>query len=499
VNDLTVPIRRVARFVFFLFLILVAQLTYLQLIHASALENDPHNVRTLINKFGIPRGDIVTADNQVVATSVKSNDELKYQRQYPLGSLYGQITGYQSFLVGNTGVEKSYNKELTGLRGEEENVPRVVLTIRSDIQSLLEKELEGRTGAIVVMEAKTGSIVGMYANPAFDPTPIAGHDSKQVQEAFNSLVNDPQKPSVSRAYAERYAPGSTFKIVTASSALEAGIADADRKFPVAFSFTPPLTNRPIRNFGGGACGNTLQHAFQQSCNTVFARLGDELKDDFVPRMEKFEVGGKLVDDQNIGEQPPLDIPGAVGATGPLENSYKRDAPQFALAGIGQGRVALSPLSVALMTSAIANQGTIPTPHVVDHVEDGNGNIKKRIGLSPWKENIISVSTADTVRGFMEDVVQRGTGVRARLKSVKIAGKTGTAQVTCADGTSSSCPPHAWFTSFAPSDNPQYIVTVYIQKAESQSGKALTEDSATGGALAAPIAKSIYMKLFNVTK
>ncbi|MFN8015916.1 MAG: penicillin-binding transpeptidase domain-containing protein [Acidimicrobiia bacterium] len=492
-SDLVVPIRRVAKFVFVLFFVLVGQLTYLQIYKADSLKNNPNNVRTIINEFGKPRGDIVTIDNQVVAYSKPINDELKYQRYYPKGDLYGHITGFQSFLVGNTGVESSYNKYLTGKKGEEANVPRVVLTIRDDIQALLKEELKGVNGAIVVMEASTGGIVGMYSNPSYDPTPYAVHDSSSAQKAYTALVNDKNKPSVSRAFSERYPPGSTFKIVTAASAIDLGIADAEREFPQAFSFTPPLTDKEIKNFGGGACGGTLQRSFRQSCNVTFSKLGNEMENRFVDEMKKFGFGGKLVGDLNTGTKPPLDIPGAVGGTAPNENSYKSAAPDFAFAGIGQGKVSASPLSVALFTSSIANQGTIPTPHVVDHVEDGKGNVLKRIGLEPWKQNVISPDTALSVKDFMVDVVLRGTGTKAQLKDVKVAGKTGTAQANCADG-STNCPPHAWFTSFAPADSPQYIVTVFIQEA---SGKALSTQAATGGALAAPIAKSVYQKLLGV--
>ena len=489
-SDLVKPTRRVARFVYFLLFILVAQLTYLQFFNAESLENDPNNVRTLIAKFSRPRGDIVSADNEVVAYSTPSNDQLKFQRNYPKGELFGHITGYQSFLVGNTGVEASYNKDLTGKRGEEENVPRVVLSVRTDVQQLIKDQLGDRQGAVVVMEASTGSIVGMYANPSFDPTPLAGHDSAQVQQSFNELVNNPEKPSLSRAFAERYPPGSTYKILTSAASIEAGLATADRRFSSSAEFIPKQTNRPIRNFGGGACGGTLRQAFTQSCNTVFARLGTELADNFTTYMNAFGIGGTLVDDQNVGDKPTLDIPGAVGATAPLENSFSQDQPQFALAGIGQGRVSLSPLSVALMTSAIANKGFIPTPHVVNHVEDGNGTVKRRVGTSPWKENVISPSTANDVTQFMIDVVQKGTGTRARLPNVTVAGKTGTAQRGCAEN-DGSCSPHAWFTSFAPAENPQYVVTVFID-ADGVSGSG---DNSTGGRLAAPIAKAIYERLF----
>ncbi len=343
------------------------------------------------------------------------------------------------------------------------------------------------------MRPNTGAIVGMYANPSYDPNPIAVHDSSDAQKAYTSLVQDKEKPSVSRAFSERYPPGSTFKIVTAAAAIETGIADAEREFPQAFSFTPPLTNNKIQNFGGGACGGTLQRSFRQSCNVTFAKLGDELKDNFVTEIEKFGFGGQLDNDINVGQSPPLDIDGAVGATAPKENSYAKDAPNFAFAGIGQGLVSASPLSVSLFTSTIANQGFMPTPHVVDRLEDGQGNVTKRIGLKPWKENVITTGTASTVRDFMVDVVIRGTGTRARLKDIQVAGKTGTAQAACASD-APSCPPHAWFTSFAPAEAPEYVVTVFIQKS---SGSALSANAATGGQLAAPIAKAVYEKLFGL--
>lgn len=492
-NELVKPTRRVARFIYFLMLVLVAQLTYLQVFHAEALKDDPHNVRTLINEFNRPRGDIVTADNQVVAYSQPSKDELKYQRIYPQGELFAHITGFQSFLVGNTGVEASYNKVLTGKRGEESNVPRVVLSINAEIQQFIKDQLGDTKGAIVVMQPSSGAIVAMYSNPTYDPNPMAGHGSAEVQQAYQQLTQNPEKPSISRSFGVRFPPGSTFKIVTAATSIDMGIADAETEFPQAFSFTPPQTDKQIKNFGGGACGGTLQRSFRQSCNVTFAKLGDQMGNSFVPAMNKFGFGGELQNDINVGQAPPLDIVGALGGTAPLDNSYSTDAPNFAYAGIGQGRVEASPLSVSLFTSAIANQGMIPTPHVVDHIEDGKGVTTKRVGLSPWLENVISPSTASTVKDFMVDVVQRGTGTRAQVKGYSVAGKTGTAQANCADGTT-NCPPHAWFTSFAPSSSPQYVVTVFIQDS---SGKALSAEGATGGQIAAPIAKAVYEKLFGL--
>lgn len=489
-NNVEKPIRRVAKFVYFLFFVLILQLTYLQVVDADNLENNPKNTRTLINKFTKPRGDIITADDVTVATSSPSDDEWKYQRQYPTGELFGHITGFQSFRFGNTGVESSYNKDLQGKRGEEENVPRVYLTMNSEIQQLAKDKLGNNRGSVVVMEAKTGAIVAMYSNPSYDPSPMADHDGYKAQAAFDSINNDELKPSLPRAFADRYAPGSTFKIITAAAALETGKADDDYDFGALYYFDMAQTDKNIGNFGGGACGGTLQHAFQQSCNVVFASLATEMGDEFTPIMEKFGVGGKFNGQENVGTAPDLDIDGAVGATGTVEGSFKKNQPSFGYAGIGQGLISLSPLSVALMTSAIANKGTIPSPHVVDHTEDGFGNILRRINPKPFKENVITSDVADKIKGYMIDVVNQGTGTRAKLKNLVIAGKTGTAQVDCPSGVA-KCAPNAWFTSFAPANDPQYVVTVFLETSKT------TNNAATGGELSAPIAKSIYEKLFNL--
>ena len=181
----------------------------------------------------------------------------------------------------------------------------------------------------------------------------------------------------------------------------------------------------------------------------------------------------------------MDIAGAVGATGTLENSFSKNQPSFGYAGIGQELISLSPLSVALMTSAIANNGNIPNPHVVDHTENGSGTILKRINPDPFKQNVISPTIAEKVKGYMVDVVNQGSGTSAKTNGLTIAGKTGTAQV---DGFDS---PNVWFTSFAPAEDPKYIVTVFLETSKS------TNINATGGGLSAPIAKSIYEKLFNL--
>src|SRR5688572_8096147 len=254
-----------------LILALAAQLTYLQVFHAEELANDPRNVRKAIRDFSRPRGDIVTADGTVVATSEPDDDgdDFDFRREYPQGDLFAHIVGYQSFVFGNSGVENTYNDELVG-RGLEldlrnlgdilagkENTGTVVLSITEEAQALARDLLGGQKGSIVAIDPKTGAILAMYSNPSYDPNPLAGHDTDVVQAYGEQLQQDPNKPDLARAYRERYPPGSTFKIVTASVALEAGAVTPETPFPAVREIDLPLTNDTLKNFATLTCGGTV--------------------------------------------------------------------------------------------------------------------------------------------------------------------------------------------------------------------------------------------------
>ena len=479
-------IRRVGTAIVALVLLLVGQLTYLQIIHANSLANDPRNVRAALRDINHPRGPIVTADGVVVAKSdpVTDSKEFKFQRSYPLGPLYSQVVGYQSFVFGNTAVEQKYNNQLVGRDADLQihNLPnvfssqatgQVVLTLRNDLQQIARDALGTQRGSVVAIDAHTGGILAMYSNPTYDPNPLAGHDSKIVQAYHALLVANPSKPDLARAFRERYPPGSTFKVVTASVALESGAATPDTPFPQLSQLTLPQTTNTLHNFGGATCGGTLARSFQQSCNTTFGRLGLTLGDSFVPGMERF----------GINDTPPIDlIPGAVQSIGPPTGSFAANQPLFAFAGIGQGDVTTTPLQMALIAAGIANGGVIMKPHVMKEIDDSDGNLVRRFNDSQWR-TAVSPSTAQAITALMVSVVQGGTGTAARISGVTVAGKTGTAQAP--DGGV-----HAWFIGFAPTATTVVAVAVIVEHGGSLGSEA------TGGHVAAPIAAKILRAALN---
>jgi peptidoglycan glycosyltransferase len=470
-----------------LILVLVAQLTYLQVVDANKLANDPRNSRRAENEYNRARGNIQTADGTLVASSLPTKGDFKYLRVYPQPQLFAQVSGYQSFvdLVGNSGVEESYNQVLTGrdtslqlnnlgdlLNGKSAS-NNVVLSVTQAAQSAARDALGDQKGSVVALDVKTGAVLAMYSNPTYDPNGLAVHNSQKVQTNYNAITSRLfGEPAKARAYTLRYPPGSTFKVVTTKSALETGTATPDNPvFPNSDGFDIPGTTTKLHNFGGNTCGGTMLESLVESCNATFATIGYQLNDKFPPQMEMC----------GINRQPPIDLaPAAVESVGPQLGANR---PRFALAGIGQGDVFVSPLQMALIAAGIANGGVIMQPHVVKEITNSDGATLKTIEPKPWT-TCMSPQTAAALTTMMVDVVQRGTGTLAQIDGVTVAGKTGTAQT--ADGEN----PHAWFIAFAPAEAPRYAVAVLVEH-----GGNFGSD-ATGGAVAAPIAKHVLQTLLD---
>ncbi|MSV41401.1 MAG: penicillin-binding protein 2 [Actinobacteria bacterium] len=481
-------LRRVGGAVVVLILICVAQLTYLQIINAGHLANDPRNTRAALRDINRPRGPILSADGVVLARSVpsKDNTEFKYQREYPEGGLFAQVVGYQSFVFGNTGVESTYNDALVGREADlqldnlsdlvsgSNGTGTVVLSLRADVQREAAAALGLQRGSVVVLDLTTGEVVAMYSTPTYDPNPLAGHNSLEVQKAYKALNDDPNKPNLSRAFRELYAPGSTFKSVTAAVAIDESVATpAEPVYPTLSQLDLPQTDSVLRNFGGKECGGNLAESLRQSCNTTFGQIGLDLGNKFVGGMRKF----------GIGVIPPFDVaPGAIASIGPPAGSFDLNQPLFAFAGIGQGDVATTPLQMALAAAGIGNGGVIMKPHVGAEIKNSKGKVIRRIANEPWR-TATSATTAQAVNTMMTDVVEQGTGTAAKITGVRVAGKTGTAQ---ADGG----PPHAWFIAFAPADAPRYAVSVIVERGGSLGSEA------TGGRVAAPIAARVLKVALN---
>lgn len=489
-------IRRVGIAATVLLLALVAQLTYLQVVEADRLERDPRNIRAQIRDFSRARGQIVTADGQVVAQSVKVDDEFEYQREYPLGSLFGHISGYQSFTLGNTGVESVYNDVLIGrdtrlqvgslrnigdLFSGKQTIGNVVLTISKTAQEAARDALGDRKGSIVALDPRTGAVLAMYSNPSFDPQPLASHSSAEVTAAYAALNADPANPALARAWRELYPPGSTFKVVTSSVGLDTGTTTLDTEYPTLRELALPLTTSTISNFGHESCGGTLEESFVASCNTTFAKLGLDLGEKFPPGNAKF----------GIGSSPPLDEnPPAIASRGPQAGTFATEAPKFASAGIGQAPVDVTPLQMALVAAAVGNGGVVPSPHVLKEVTDRDARVIRTAGSDTWT-TAMSPEVADQVGSMMRQVVERGTGMAAQIAGVAVAGKTGTAQNDDAQG--NPLPPHAWFVAYAPAEAPRVAIAVFVQNG----GHAGADAEITGGRIAAPIAKTMIETLLGL--
>jgi peptidoglycan glycosyltransferase len=480
-------IRRVGTGVVLLFLAVVGQLTYLQIFRSNDLKNDPNNVRVLIRDISRPRGPIVTADGDIAAESVPSNDDLKQQRRYPFASLFAHVVGYQSIVFGTTGVERTYNDSLLGrdlnlsvggigslLRGED-RTGTVMLTLDKRAQQTAKDALAGRRGSVVALDVRTGDVVAMYSEPSFDPNPLANHVSKNVDAVQQALLNDPTNPELARAWRERYPAGSTFKVVTAAVALEAGL-DPTKEFPHLTELPLPQTTRTLKNFGGERCGGNLEESFTVSCNTTFGQIGLDLGEQFASGIQHFGLNQPA---------PKSDVnPSVVPSVGPKRGTFKDNQPLFAQAAIGQNQIEVTPLQMAMVAAAVANHGTMMVPHVVSQVRDANNRTVKRIRPQVYRD-AMRPDTAATLTRYMVDVVQRGTGTAAQIPGVQVAGKTGTAQVQ-------GQAPHAWFIAFAPAENPVYAVAVLVEHGGDLGNEA------TGGRVAAPIAAQMLRVLLTST-
>ena len=487
-------IRRVGLVMVFLFLALIAQLTYLQVARSDKLARRARQPRA--DSARRDRGPILSADGAILADSVHTTDEFRYLRVYPkeTAQLFSQIVGYESLRLGSSGVEYTYSADLAGktfklqahsladLLATKQVVGTVVLTASKTAQKAAADALAGRLGSVVVLDVQTGGIVAAYSNPAFDPNLLVTHNPVKAQTAKSLMLLDPTKPLLAHAWPELYAPGSTFKTVTASIAIQHNV-DVNKVFPFVTHIPLPQTNgQSLYNFGGERCGGTLLNSFIVSCNTTFAQVGFDLGDTFAAGIQNFGVQTAPPAEIGSGIYPPI-----VQSTGPDVGTFQQNQPAFMQDAIGQNQVAVTPLQMALVAEAIATGGTILQPHVVDCVLDPNDDVVSRVPVQQYKR-AIDPATAATMTNFMLQVVNdpRGTGTAAQIPGVQVAGKTGTAQT--ADGQK----PHAWFIAFAPADKPRYAVAVLVE----HGGGTGTDAEVTGGRVAAPIAKQVLQTLLS---
>ena len=463
------PLRKLSGFAAVLLIALLINLTYVQVFNANSLRQKPGNSRTVLSEYDRQRGPI-TVGNKSIATSKPTQGQFSYARTYPEGSLYAHTTGYYSLLYGASGLERVENSILSGtddrllvdrlsqlLAGRAPKGGSVQTTLLPDAQRTALRQLKGRRGAVLAIDPSTGAILAMVSSPTFDPNQLASPNAATEREAWSKLQNDEDSPLLNRSIAQVYPPGSTFKLVTAAAALSTGKYTKKSSLFGPASLKLPLSNK-----------TTLENAIRISCNTALANLG-------------LVIGNDVIADQaeKFGFNQSFDIP-LSSAT----SVYPRDIdrPQTALSAIGQFDVRSTVLQMALVAAGIGNQGVVMNPYLVAQTRGPDLAVLDATTPTVFSQ-AVSADVAAQLRDMMVTVVKRGTGQRAAIPGVQVAGKTGTAQQ------GNGKPPHAWFVSFAPAKNPKVAVAVIIED-----GDGSTEIS--GGRLAAPIARAVMEAVLN---
>jgi peptidoglycan glycosyltransferase len=493
-------IRNLGVFLVVIYTALFVQINRWTVFDAQELQDKPENNREIERDFSAPRGSITTADGVLIATSVPSNDRFELQRQYPQGDTYAHITGYYGFGVGSAGLEKQYNDELAGrtidfdlqdigdLFVDRERVGNLTLSIRDDVQQVARQELGDRKGSVVALDPRSGAILAMWSFPSFDPNALSTHDLREANQVNAALNAAEDEPKLSRAYQQRFFPGSTFKVVTASAGIEkGGVTPDDPVYPQADSYRATPNGRPLRNFGGQTCGGTLFVILQRSCNSAFAQMG----------VEQVKGEGMIDMAQAYGfndDDLPIDLPAPAASVFPTsvtredtgeEQPLDQNKGVLAQLSIGQNGVSATPLQMALVAAGVANDGKVMEPYVVQEVRDDQDEVIDEADPTEWR-TAISSATAGTMREAMVSVVAEGSAQRLDdgLENFVVGGKTGTAQL----GTD---PPksHAWIIGFAgPSgEPPQVAVAVIVEGQEGASEQ-------TGGEVAAPIAAAVLRQV-----
>lgn len=480
-------VRRLALALMVCYLALFVQLNVLQVGKQEQLNADIRNTRQAVRDFNRPRGDIVTADGVVVATSepTTGDDRFAYQRLYPTGDLFAHVTGYFTFAYGATQLERTMNDVLAGRTPEQrlkglssiftgdDTSGSVQLTLHSGLQQLAKDALGAREGSVVVLDPRTGRVLAMWSFPSYDPNLVAVHDADLAGDVLEFLNAVPGKPLLANTYQERYMPGSTFKLVTTAIGLETGLIDLTSSWPDETEWLPPQTTDPIQNYGGTSCGGDLAEVFRRSCNIPFAKMAVELGP------QAMVAGAKAF---GIGEPVPIDLPRPASSFFGEVSDFVDDLPLLAIGGFGQGNTSMVPLQMAMVAAAIANGGVMMQPYVVEATYDHGGRLLERTDPTVWKRPM-SAATARTLTGLMVQVVNQGTArcCMTLENGIQAAAKTGTAQLNATGEPERS---HAWITAFAPAEAPRFAVAVMLKGTDAEIS------AGTGGTLAGPIAKQL---------
>lgn len=475
---MTEPITRLYVLVIALFAVLVYFTSRWTVFDAKTLRNEPLNRRLLLEQSRIHRGLIRADDGTVLARSIKQTGGT-YTRTYPSGGLFSHAVGYSFTNLGRSGLEQSRNDPLTGqknelgsifdqLRGKVRAGDDVFTTLDPNAQRVAYSALQGQKGAVVALEPQTGKVRVMASNPQFNANGLPAR--------FSVLSREQGSPLFNRVTQAGYPPGSTFKVVSAIAAIDSGRYTPDST--VNGDTGKVISGVPLSNDGGQSFGDiTLTKALTFSVNTVWAQIGESLGK---------RTMAKYMTRLGFYAKPPLDYPAgqrrASGEYGPSGNllsplSGSIDVGRMA---IGEDKLAVTPLQMAMVASAVANGGRLVRPHITDRIVDQDGRVVDDVKTST-ESRVMSKTTADSVAQMMSQVVKEGTGTAAALSGVEVAGKTGTAQI---DPSNNITQP--WFIAFAPVNNPKIAIAVTVERS----------NGGFGGDIAAPIAKQVLEALLH---
>ncbi|WP_441251606.1 peptidoglycan D,D-transpeptidase FtsI family protein [Kitasatospora sp. McL0602] len=481
---MTRSMRRASLFCLLLVLALMLRISWIAVAEADSYSTNPANARIAIDRYAKPLGNILVG-GQPVTGSAPTGGTLAYERSYTDGPLYAPVTGHSSQKYGSNQLENLYAQLLDGrdqrLASLTDGLTRstppggdVVTTIDPKVQRAAWDALGGKQGAAVAIDPATGAILGLVSTPSYDPGRIAG-SSAADEAAWRQLSADNGLAMLNHALRSTYAPGSTFKLVTAAAALENGLLSGiDQPTVSPDPYTLPGTSRVLTNENPSApCTDaTLRTALRYSCNNVFAKLAADLGEaKMSAQAAKFGFNLAKLD-------TPVRAATSVYPAG-------MDAAQTALTGIGQFSVTATPLQMAMVSAAIADDGVLMKPSMVDRLTDHSGRTVQDIAPAQLGR-VMSAHTAKELQSAMVSVVTDGTGRSAAIDGVTVGGKTGTAQ----NGVDNSGTPYAWFTSYADDGQGHRIATAVVVVDGSAN-----RDSVSGGGLAAPVSKAMTRAAF----
>jgi peptidoglycan glycosyltransferase len=470
------PIARLFVVVIVLFAVLVGFTSRWTVFDANALRDNPKNRRELLEEQRIRRGLIRAGDDTVLARSVKRPDDA-YVRSYPEGRLFSHAVGYSFVRQGRAGLERSYDDDLSGRKSDlgslidrltdsQKDGDNLVTSLNPAAQRVALQQLGGRNGAVVALDPRTGAIQVMASVPGYDPNTI------KDQQQFSALNRDRDAPLLNRNTQAGYPPGSTFKVVSAIAAIDSGRYTPDSR--ISGRNGKVISGVPLNNDGGESFGDiTLTDALTHSVNTVFGEVGEKVGK---ATMKKY------MDRLGFGRPVEVDLPrDERAASGERRNGRIIPATsRFVDVGrmaIGQDKLTVTPLQMAMVAASVANGGKLMKPHLGDRVVDRDGRTVRRIEPEEMSQ-VMSPQTASQVGAMMAQVVKEGTGTAAALEGIDVAGKTGTAEVDRACG-----PNQLWFIAFAPVQSPRVAIAVTVECG-----------TGFGGTVAAPIAKAVMQEL-----